>query len=107
MSDPLNTMILLFQILIPLIMGTILFSSTLLSTRRRLVAIFLILGLNGPFIYSLFNKQAEPAKIGDRGLELSMLFVWTFSIVLIILAFIRIFLKIIGHNRKNSLHKQK
>lgn len=88
-------------------MGTILFSSTLLSTRRRLVAIFLILGLNGPFIYSLFNEQAEPARIRSHGLELSMLFVWTCSSVLIILAFIRIFLKIIGQNRRNSLHKQK
>jgi len=105
MSDPLDTMILLFQILIPLIMGTILFSSTLLSTRRRLVAIFLIFGLNVPFIYSLFDEQAT--RIGSRGLELSILFVWTCSSVLIMLAFIRIFLKIIGQNRRNSLHNKK
>ncbi|WP_342542287.1 hypothetical protein MHH33_15725 [Paenisporosarcina sp. FSL H8-0542] len=94
MTDPIQTMIQLLQTLIPLILGTILFSSTLMSPKRWLVAITLFIGISGPFIYSLFNEQSHPAIDANIGLGLSMLFVWICSGLLVLFALIRIYLNI-------------
>lgn len=97
MLDPLNIMILLLQVLIPLIIGAILYSSTLVSRWRGLIFIFLILGVSFPFAYSLFMEQSMITTDSHNGLELSILFVWVSSSVLGILALIRIYLKITRH----------
>lgn len=94
MTDPIQTMIQLLQTLIPLILGTILFSSTLKSPKRWLVAIALFIGISGPFIFSLFDEQSHPAVGANVGLGLSMLLVWVCSVLLVLLALIRIYLKI-------------
>lgn len=94
MTDPLNTMIQLLQILIPLIIGTILFSSTLLSKWKFLVIIVLILGISSPAFYYMVNEQLNPLAERSNDLELSMLFVWLSSALLIMLALARVYLKI-------------
>lgn len=97
MLDPINIMILLLQVLIPLIIGAILFSSTLVTKWRWIVFICLILGVSFPFVYSLIMKQSMMTTDSHNGLELSILFVWVSSSVLGMLALIRIFLKIIRY----------
>lgn len=94
MTDPINMMIQLLQILIPLILGTILFSSTLLSKWRYLFAILLFFGGSSPFLYYLFDEQLHPVLNTNIDLELSMFFAWGCSAFLVLIAFIRIFLKI-------------
>ena len=94
MSEPINMMILLLQILIPLILGIILFTSTLLTNRRWLVAIFLFIGGSSPFFYYLFNEQTHPVQRTNIDLELSIFFSWGCSVILVFIAFIRIFLKV-------------
>jgi hypothetical protein len=94
MTDPLNMMIQLLQILIPLILGIILFSSTLLSKWRYLFAILLFFGGSSPFLYYLFDEQLHPVLSTNIDLELSMFFAWGCSSFLVFIAFIRIFLKI-------------
>jgi hypothetical protein len=94
MTDPINMMIQLLQILIPLILGIILFSSTLLSRWRYLVAILLFIGGSSPFLYYLFDEEIHPVLHTNIDLELSMFFAWGCSALLVFIAFIRIFLKI-------------
>lgn len=98
MTDPVNTMIQVLQVLIPLIIGTILFSSTLSSKWRFLVIIVLLLGISSPSFYYMFNEQLNPVANRSDNLESSMLFVWLSSGLLVILALIRVYLKI----RKDS-----
>ena len=94
MTDPINMMIQLLQILIPLILGIILFSSTLLSKWRYLVAILLFFGGSSPFLYYLFDERLHPVLSTNIDLELSMFFSWGCSATLVIVAFIRIYLKL-------------
>ena len=94
MTDPLQIMIQLLQTLIPLTLGTILFSSTLMSPKRWLIAIALFIGISAPFIYSLFDEEAHPTIGANIGLGLSMLFVWVCSGLLLLIALIRIYLNI-------------
>jgi hypothetical protein len=94
MTDPINMMIQLLQILIPLILGIILFSSTLMSKWRWLVAILLFIGGSSPFLYFLFDEQLHPVLNANIDLELSMFFAWGCSAILVIIAFIRIFVKL-------------
>lgn len=98
MTDPLNTMIQVLQVLIPLIIGTILFSSTLSSKWRLLVIIVLIFGISSPVFYYMMNEQLNPVAARSNNLELSMLFVWLSSGLLVVLSFTRVYLKI----RKDS-----
>jgi len=94
MTDPLQIMIQLLQTLIPLTLGTILFSSTFMSPKRWLIAIALFIGISAPFIYSLFDEEVYPTIGANIGLGLSMLFVWVCSGMLVLLALIRIYFKI-------------
>lgn len=94
MTDPLNTMIQVLQVLIPLIVGTILFSSTLSSKWRLLVIMVLILGISSPSFYYLLHEQLTPLTERNNNLELSMLFVWLSSALLVTVALIRVYLKI-------------
>lgn len=94
MTDPINMMIQILQILIPLILGIILFSSTLLSKWRWLVAILLFFGGSSPFLYYLFDEQIHPVLRANIDLELSIFFAWGCSAFLVFIAFIRIFLKL-------------
>jgi len=94
MTDPMNTMIQVLQVLIPLIIGSILFSSTLLSKWRLLIIIVLILGISSPAFYHMVNEQLNPLAKKSTNLELSMLFVWLSSALLVTVALIRIYLKI-------------
>ena len=94
MTEPINMMIQLLQILIPLILGIILFTSTLLTNRRWLVAILLFIGGSCPFLYYLFDEQIHPVLRTNIDLEISMFFSWGCSVILVFIAFIRIFLKV-------------
>lgn len=99
MTDPINTMIQILAAIIPLIIGTILFSSTILSKWRWLVAILLLLGISGPFFYTLINPQFHPAIGVNINLVLALFFVWTCSVTLVLIAAIRIYLSIKSKKR--------
>lgn len=87
-------MIQILQVLIPLIIGTVLYTSTLLSKRKWLIAIGIVTLISCPFFYSLINGQAYPIINAINNLELYILFVWAFSGLLVTIALIRIYIKI-------------
>lgn len=87
-------MIQILQVLIPLIIGTVLYTSTLLSKWKWLIAIGIVILISCPFFYSLINGQAFPIIGAPINLELSIFFVWAFSGLLVTIALIRIYIKI-------------
>jgi len=93
-TDPITTMILLLQVLVPLLIGTILFSSTLLTKWRWLVAILLIVLAIAPFAFSLVDELAHPPIGVNFGLGFAILFVWACSGMFVIIGVIRIYMKI-------------
>lgn len=99
MTEPINIMIQILAALIPLLLGTILFTSTLLTTWRWLVAILLFFGISGPFFYSLINPQLHPAIGVNLNLVFSMYFAWSCSALLVLIALIRIYLAIKSKKR--------
>lgn len=99
MTDPINTMIQILAAIIPLMIGIILFSSTIISKWRWLVAILLLIGISGPFFYTLMNPQFHPAIGVNINLVLSLFFVWTCSVTLVLIACIRIYLAIKSKKR--------
>lgn len=94
MSDPINIMIQLLQVSIPLILGTILFTSTLATQWRWLVAILLFMVISSPFMFIRYGEEIHPVINANLDLENSMLFVWSCSALLGLVALIRILLKI-------------
>ncbi len=97
MTDSIDIMTQLLQILTPLIIGIILFSSTLFSKWRWLVAIVLLVGLISPFIYSLIVERSPSGIVSDKNYEFPMFFAWACSALLAIIGLFRMYLKMKSH----------
>lgn len=93
MVNPINMMIQLFAVLIPLIIAILLFSSTLLSKRKWHLAFLLFISIAGPFTFLLLDEHVHPTLHANINLGYSILFVWFCSGLLFLWAIIRIYIK--------------
>lgn len=94
MTEPIHIMILILQVLIPLIISLILFSSTLLTKWRRLITILLFLLISSPLSYALIFTYFNFPIQANIGVGTITIFVWSCSLVLFLIAIIRIAIKI-------------
>lgn len=90
MTEPIHIMILILQVLIPLIISLILFSSTLLTKWRRLITILLFLLISSPLSYALIFTYFNFPRQANISVGFITLFVWSSALVLGIIAIIRI-----------------
>jgi len=94
MTEPIHIMTLILQVLIPLIISLILFSSTLLTRWRRLITILLFLLISSPLSYALIFTYFNFPIQANIGVGTITIFIWSCSLVLAIIASIRIAFKI-------------
>lgn len=94
MNEPVHIMILILQVLIPLIISLILFSSTLLTKWRRLITILLFLLISSPLSYALIFTYFNFPLQANIGVGTITIFIWSCSLVLLLIAIIRIAFKI-------------
>ena len=93
MVNPINMLIQLFAVLIPLIIAILLFSSTLLSKWKWHLSVLLFICVGGPFTFLLLDEHTHPTMDANIGLGYSILFVWICSGLLFLWAIIRIYIK--------------
>jgi hypothetical protein len=94
MTDPIQIMIFILQVLIPLIISLILFSSTLLTRWRWLIAILLFLLISSPLSYALIYTYLNFPLQANIGVGSITIFIWSCSFVLALIAILRIVFKI-------------
>ena len=90
MTEPIHIMILILQVLIPLIISLILFSSTLKTRWRWLITILLFLMISSPLSYALIYTYFNFPRQANISVGFITLFVWSSALVLGIIAIIRI-----------------
>lgn len=104
MTEPIHIMILILQVLIPLIISLILFSSTLLTRWRMLITILLFLLISSPLSYALIFTYFNFPLQSTIGVGTITIFIWSCSLVLLLIAIIRIAFKIKAVKKEETDH---